>query len=165
MNEIHKGIEVDGKKFSIVRMGAFDAIHFQLRVAELMTKHGVNQSGSMMEAAGKLFSMLNREDHDEILFSLLEKSRAQYEPGDGSEAIFLQTWGELDIIFDPSSIAGVYKVALECVRFSILPVAEGLKKNIGMDLTTSMPVNIAGLFKNMLTTFTRQSEQSSTSGE
>lgn len=124
MEALTKDFKIGDKTFSVVKMDPFSAIHFQLRIMELLAKHQVNVSTSIMEAAGRLFTVLNREDHDEILFSLLEKSRAQCT----DNGMYLNGWGEINATFTVSDTADVYMVALECVKFSIVPVLEGLKK-------------------------------------
>ncbi|MDS0828887.1 phage tail assembly chaperone [Serratia marcescens] len=154
--EIQRNIPINGKNYSIVRMNAFDAIHFKLKVATLLTKHGINTSTSLMGAAGKVFELLNEEDHDEILFRLLKASQARCLDGD----VNLSDWAALNIVFTPSTIADVYKLAFECIKFSIIPVAEGLKKNIGVDLSLNLQTSIQQLFNGLLTSLTQQSQQS-----
>lgn len=44
MDNSIKQVEVNGKAYCIIRMSAFDAIHFNLRVAEILSKHGISQS-------------------------------------------------------------------------------------------------------------------------
>lgn len=74
--------------------------------------------------SSKIFGVLNREDHDELLFTLLAKSRAQLV--DNGE--FLDSWDAVNTNFTAANIADVYLVALECLKLSILPVTAGLKK-------------------------------------
>lgn len=105
-------------------MSAFDAVHFNLRVAEILAKHGISQVESILSMSSKIFGMLNREDHDELLFTLLSKSRAQLV--DNGE--FLDSWDAVNTNFTAANIADVYLVALECLKLSILPVTAGLKK-------------------------------------
>lgn len=161
MSDLIKEISVNKRKFTIVKMSAFDAIHFKLRIMELIAKHGINVSGSMMEAAGRAFTLLNREDHDEILFQLLKKSRVQCMENE----MLLEDWGALDATFGADNIADVYLVALECVKFSIAPVAEGLKKNIGLDMNLNLQSSVKGLLNAWLKTLTPPSEQKLPSGE
>lgn len=161
MSDLIKNFPINGKNFVIVKMNAFDAIHFQLRIMELLTKHQVNISGSLMEAAGRLFAMLNREDHDEIVFSLLEKSRAQCKDNE----LFLNSWGEVNLTFPTEQAADLYLVVLECVKFSILPVLNGLKKNTGLDVAASLPGSMQELLKVVQKVFLKQSAPASQSGE
>ncbi|WP_223271335.1 phage tail assembly chaperone [Buttiauxella sp. B2] len=156
-----KEITINGRKFNIVKMSAFDAIHFKLRIMELIAKHGINVSGSMMEAAGRAFTLLNREDHDEIIFRLLTTSRVQCMDNE----MPLEDWGSLDATFGADNIADVYLVALECVKFSVAPVAEGLKKNIGLDISINIQSSARTLLSAWLKTLTPVSEQKSPSGE
>ncbi|HEY2452883.1 MAG TPA: hypothetical protein VGI71_09720 [Scandinavium sp.] len=160
---VFKEVSIGERKFTIVKMSAFDAIHFKLRIMELIAKHGINTSGSMMEAAGRAFTLLNREDHDEMLLTLLQQSRVQCMTNE----MMLDDWGALDATFGVDSIADVYLVALECVKFSIAPVAEGLKKNIGLDisLNQSLQSAVRGLLSDLLKGLTPPSEQKSQSGE
>ncbi|MNV65835.1 hypothetical protein D3C71_1585570 [compost metagenome] len=118
-------------------------------------------SGSLIEAAGRLFTVLNRDDHDEILFSLLEKSRAQCV----DNSMYINSWGEVNATFSVDTVADVYLVALECVKFSIAPVAEGLKKNIGLDVGMNLQGNMQGLLKGFLTNLIQPSAPVSHSGE
>lgn len=119
-----KHVTVNDKQYCIVRMSAFDAIHFNLRVAEILAKHGVSQVESILSMSAKVFGMLNREDHDELLFTLLEKSGVQaVETGNP-----LTNWDEVNLNFTAENIADIYLVALECLKLSILPVTAGLKK-------------------------------------
>lgn len=161
MTELTKTFPVGDKKFSIIKMDPFSAIHFQLRIMEILAKHEVNVSGSLLEAAGRLFTVLNREDHDEILFELLTKSRAQCI----DNGMFISSYGELNATFSVDNVADVYMVALECVKFSIAPVAEGLKKNIGLDVGVNLQGNIQGLLKGFLSNLTKPSGIASHSGE
>ncbi|TNV17881.1 hypothetical protein FH968_17640 [Buttiauxella sp. B2] len=161
MSELMKEITINGRKFNIVKMSAFDAIHFKLRIMELIAKHGINVSGSMMEAAGRAFTLLNREDHDEIIFRLLTTSRVQCMDNE----MPLEDWGSLDATFGADNIADVYLVALECVKFSVAPVAEGLKKNIGLDISINIQSSARTLLSAWLKTLTPVSEQKSPSGE
>lgn len=161
MSDLIKKFTVGDKQFSIVKMDPFSAIHFQLRIMELLAKHEVNVSGSLMEAAGRLFTLLNRDDHDEILFSLLNTSRAQCL----DNGMFLNEWGNINATFNVNNIADVYLVAAECVKLSITPVAEGLKKNTGLDVAADMKGNIVALLNGWLKTLTRQSAPPSQSGE
>lgn len=124
MDDSIKHVEINGRKFCVVRMSAFDAIHFNLRVAEILAKHGISQVESILSMSSKIFGMLNREDHDELLFTLLAKSRAQLV--DNGE--FLDSWDAVNTNFTATNIADVYLVALECLKLSILPVTAGLKK-------------------------------------
>lgn len=71
MDDSIKHVEINGRKFCVVRMSAFDAIHFNLRVAEILAKHGISQVESILSMSSKIFGVLNREDHDELLFTLL----------------------------------------------------------------------------------------------
>ncbi|MCM5695346.1 MULTISPECIES: hypothetical protein [unclassified Leclercia] len=119
-----KHVEVNDKAYCIIRMSAFDAIHFNLRVAEILSKHGISQVESILTMSSKIFGVLNRADHDELLFTLLEKSRAQ----DVESGNFLTSWDEVNLHFTPDNIADVYLLALECLKLSILPVTAGLKK-------------------------------------
>lgn len=156
-----KRFGIHGKNFVIVKMDPFNAIHFQLRIMELLAKHQVNVSGSLIEAAGRLFAVLNRADHDEILFSVLEKSRAQCT--DNSQ--FLNSWGEVNVTFTAEDVADVYLVALECVKFSILPVLNGLKKNTGLDMAASLPGNMRELLTVVQKILMKPSAPASPSGE
>ena len=124
MDDSIKHVEINGRKFCVVRMSAFDAIHFNLRVAEILAKHGISQVESILSMSSKIFGVLNREDHDELLFTLLAKSRAQLV--DNGE--FLDSWDAVNTNFTATNIADVYLVALECLKLSILPVTAGLKK-------------------------------------
>ncbi|MGK4381006.1 phage tail assembly chaperone [Citrobacter youngae] len=142
-------------------MSAFDAVHFNLRVAEILAKHGINQVESILSMSSKIFGMLNREDHDELLFTLLSKSRAQLV--DNGE--FLDSWDAVNTNFTAANIADVYLVALECLKLSILPVTAGLKKNIGLDTAATMQGAMRQLFNALLKTLTEPSTQSSSSGE
>lgn len=160
-DEMQKKIEINGKHYSIVRMNAFDAIHFKLRMAELLTKHGVNLSGSLVEAVGRVFSMLNEQDHDEVLFRLLNASQAQCLDND----LYLDGWEALNITYKPADVTDVYLLGLECIKFSILPVVEGLKKNIGLDMSLSVTEFVKTLSSGLLQNLTLKSSQSSPSGE
>ncbi|EJM1545386.1 hypothetical protein NNW71_003139, partial [Salmonella enterica] len=140
---------------------AFDAIHFNLRVAEILAKHGISQVESILSMSSKIFGMLNREDHDELLFTLLSKSRAQLV--DNGE--FLDSWDAVNTNFTAANIADVYLVALECLKLSILPVTAGLKKNIGLDTAATMQGAMRQLFNALLKTLTEPSAQNSSSGE
>ncbi|ENZ3216579.1 hypothetical protein ACGGYM_004770 [Salmonella enterica] len=142
-------------------MSAFDAIHFNLRVAEILAKHGISQVESILSMSSKIFGMLNREDHDELLFTLLSKSRAQLV--DNGE--FLDSWDAVNTNFTAANIADVYLVALECLKLSILPVTAGLKKNIGLDTAATMQGAMRQLFNALLKTLTEPSAQNSSSGE
>ncbi|WP_326928895.1 hypothetical protein [Citrobacter sp. RHBSTW-00881] len=142
-------------------MSAFDAVHFNLRVAEILAKHGISQVESILSMSSKIFGMLNREDHDELLFTLLSKSRAQLV--DNGE--FLDSWDAVNTNFTAANIADVYLVALECLKLSILPVTAGLKKNIGLDTAATMQGAMRQLFNSLLKTLTEPSAQSSSSGE
>ncbi|EOC6209813.1 phage tail assembly chaperone [Citrobacter freundii] len=142
-------------------MSAFDAVHFNLRVAEILAKHGISQVESILSMSSKIFGMLNREDHDELLFTLLSKSRAQLV--DNGE--FLDSWDAVNTNFTAANIADVYLVALECLKLSILPVTAGLKKNIGLDTAATMQGAMRQLFNALLKTLTEPSAQSSSSGE
>lgn len=78
---------------------------------------------SILSMSAKVFGMLNREDHDELLFTLLEKSGVQaVETGNP-----LTNWDEVNLNFTAENIADIYLVALECLKLSILPVTAGLK--------------------------------------
>lgn len=157
MDDSIKIIPIKGQKFSIVRMSAFDAVHFNLRVAEILAKHGINQVESILTMSAKIFGVLNREDHDELLFTLLEKSRAQIvESGE-----YLDSWEAVNANFTASDIANVYLVALECLKLSILPVTEGLKKNIGLDTAGTMQGAMRQLFSALLKTLTEPSAPNS----
>ena len=142
-------------------MSAFDAVHFNLRVAEILAKHGISQVESILSMSSKIFGMLNREDHDELLFTLLSKSRAQLV--DNGE--FLDSWDAVNTNFTAANIADVYLVALECLKLSILPVTAGLKKNIGLDTAATMQGAMRQLFNALLKTLSEPSAQSSSSGE
>nr|WP_247752870.1 hypothetical protein [Citrobacter freundii] len=142
-------------------MSAFDAVHFNLRVAEILAKHGISQVESILSMSSKIFGMLNREDHDELLFTLLSKSRAQLV--DNGE--FLDSWDAVNTNFTAANIADVYLVALECLKLSILPVTAGLKKNTGLDTAATMQGAMRQLFNALLKTLTEPSAQSSSSGE
>ncbi|EHZ6495502.1 hypothetical protein K6M78_002015 [Salmonella enterica] len=161
MDDSIKHVEINGKKYCIIRMSAFDAIHFNLRVAEILAKHGISQVESILSMSSKIFGMLNREDHDELLFTLLSKSRAQLV--DNGE--FLDSWDEVNTNFTAANIADVYLVALECLKLSILPVTAGLKKNIGLDTAATMQGAMRQLFNALLKTLTEPSAQNSSSGE
>lgn len=161
MDDSIKHVEINGKKYCIIRMSAFDAVHFNLRVAEILAKHGINQVESILSMSSKIFGMLNREDHDELLFTLLSKSRAQL-VGNGE---FLDSWDAVNTNFTAANIADVYLVALECLKLSILPVTAGLKKNIGLDTAATMQGAMRQLFNALLKTLTEPSTQSSSSGE
>ncbi|EKS9263357.1 hypothetical protein QC837_001128 [Salmonella enterica] len=161
MDDSIKHVEINGKKYCIIRMSAFDAIHFNLRVAEILAKHGISQVESILSMSSKIFGMLNREDHDELLFTLLSKSRAQLvDNGD-----FLDSWDAVNTNFTAANIADVYLVALECLKLSILPVTAGLKKNIGLDTAATMQGAMRQLFNALLKTLTEPSAQNSSSGE
>ncbi|WIJ57847.1 phage tail assembly chaperone [Citrobacter portucalensis] len=161
MDDSIKHVEINGKKYCIIRMSAFDAVHFNLRVAEILAKHGISQVESILSMSSKIFGMLNREDHDELLFTLLSKSRAQLV--DNGE--FLDSWDAVNTNFTAANIADVYLVALECFKLSILPVTAGLKKNIGLDTAATMQGAMRQLFNALLKTLTEPSAQSSSSGE
>ncbi|EBV2051945.1 hypothetical protein EWD52_01320 [Salmonella enterica subsp. enterica serovar Braenderup] len=161
MDDSIKHFEINGKKYCIIRMSAFDAIHFNLRVAEILAKHGISQVESILSMSSKIFGMLNREDHDELLFTLLSKSRAQLV--DNGE--FLDSWDAVNTNFTAANIADVYLVALECLKLSILPVTAGLKKNIGLDTAATMQGAMRQLFNALLKTLTEPSVQNSSSGE
>ncbi|EDW8071249.1 hypothetical protein M1N96_002336 [Salmonella enterica] len=161
MDDSIKHVEINGKKYCIIRMSAFDAIHFNLRVAEILAKHGISQIESILSMSSKIFGMLNREDHDELLFTLLSKSRAQLV--DNGE--FLDSWDAVNTNFTAANIADVYLVALECLKLSILPVTAGLKKNIGLDTAATMQGAMRQLFNALLKTLTEPSAQNSSSGE
>lgn len=161
MDDSIKHVEINGQKYCIIRMSAFDAVHFNLRVAEILAKHGISQVESILSMSSKIFGMLNREDHDELLFTLLSKSRAQLV--DNGE--FLDSWDAVNTNFTAANIADVYLVALECLKLSILPVTAGLKKNIGLDTAATMQGAMQQLFNALLKTLTEPSAQSSSSGE
>ncbi|EAW8184433.1 hypothetical protein HX52_19660 [Salmonella enterica] len=161
MDDSIKHVEINGKKYCIIRMSAFDAIHFNLRVAEILAKHGISQVESILSMSSKIFGMLNREDHDELLFTLLSKSRTQLV--DNGE--FLDSWDAVNTNFTAANIADVYLVALECLKLSILPVTAGLKKNIGLDTAATMQGAMRQLFNALLKTLTEPSVQNSSSGE
>ncbi|EJQ7185163.1 hypothetical protein N0M52_002049 [Salmonella enterica] len=161
MDDSIKHVEINDKKYCIIRMSAFDAIHFNLRVAEILAKHGISQVESILSMSSKIFGMLNREDHDELLFTLLSKSRAQLV--DNGE--FLDSWDAVNTNFTAANIADVYLVALECLKLSILPVTAGLKKNIGLDTAATMQGAMRQLFNALLKTLTEPSAQNSSSGE
>ncbi|EDV9704456.1 hypothetical protein KX61_000171 [Salmonella enterica subsp. enterica] len=161
MDDSIKHVEINGKKYCIIRMSAFDAIHFNLRVAEILAKHGISQVESILSMSSKIFGMLNREDHDELLFTLLSKSRTQLV--DNGE--FLDSWDAVNTNFTAANIADVYLVALECLKLSILPVTAGLKKNIGLDTAATMQGAMRQLFNALLKTLTEPSAQNSSSGE
>lgn len=161
MDDSIKHVEINGKKYCIIRMSAFDAIHFNLRVAEILAKHGISQVESILSMSSKIFGMLNREDHDELLFTLLSKSRAQLV--DNGE--FLDSWDAVNTNFTAANIADVYLVALECLKLSILPVTAGLKKILGLDTAATMQGAMRQLFNALLKTLTEPSAQNSSSGE
>ncbi|EJF20787.1 MULTISPECIES: phage tail assembly chaperone [Citrobacter] len=161
MDDSIKHIEINGQKYCIIRMSAFDAVHFNLRVAEILAKHGISQVESILSMSSKIFGMLNREDHDELLFTLLSKSRAQLV--DNGE--FLDSWDAVNTNFTAANIADVYLVALECLKLSILPVTAGLKKNIGLDTAATMQGAMRQLFNALLKILTEPSAQNSSSGE
>ncbi|EMD6526644.1 phage tail assembly chaperone [Citrobacter freundii] len=161
MDDSIKHVEINGKKYCIIRMSAFDAVHFNLRVAEILAKHGINQVESILSMSSKIFGMLNREDHDELLFTLLSQSRAQQV----DTGAFLDSWDAVNTNFTAENIADVYLVALECLKLSILPVTAGLKKNIGLDTAATMQGAMRQLFNALLKTLTEPSSQSSSSGE
>ncbi|HDO7135278.1 phage tail assembly chaperone [Klebsiella pneumoniae] len=161
MDDSIKHVEINGRKFRVVRMSAFDAIHFNLRVAEILAKHGISQVESILSMSSKIFGVLNREDHDELLFTLLAKSRAQLV--DNGE--FLDSWDAVNTNFTAANIADVYLVALECLKLSILPVTAGLKKNIGLDTAGTMQGAMRQLFSALLKTLTEPSAQNLSSGE
>ncbi|QLR19207.1 hypothetical protein HV351_12285 [Citrobacter freundii] len=161
MDDSIKHVEINGQKYCIIRMSAFDAVHFNLRVAEILAKHGISQVESILSMSSKIFGMLNREDHDELLFTLLSKSRAQLVDNGG----FLDSWDAVNTNFTAANIADVYLVALECLKLSILPVTAGLKKNIGLDTAATMQGAMRQLFNALLKTLTEPSAQSSSSGE
>lgn len=161
MDDSIKHVEINGQKYCIIRMSAFDAVHFNLRVAEILAKHGISQVESILSMSSKIFGMLNREDHDELLFTLLSKSRAQLV--DNGE--FLDSWDAVNTNFTAANIADVYLVALECLKLSILPVTAGLKKNIGLDTAATMQGAMRKLFNALLKTLTEPSSQNSSSGE
>ncbi|CAH5214303.1 MULTISPECIES: phage tail assembly chaperone [Klebsiella] len=161
MDDSIKHVEINGRKFCVVRMSAFDAIHFNLRVAEILAKHGISQVESILSMSSKIFGMLNREDHDELLFTLLAKSRAQLV--DNGE--FLDSWDAVNTNFTATNIADVYLVALECLKLSILPVTAGLKKNIGLDTAGTMQGAMRQLFSALLKTLTEPSAPNLSSGE
>lgn len=162
MDDSIKHVEINGNKYCIVRMSAFDAVHFNLRVAEILAKHGINQVESILSMSTKVFGMLNREDHDELLFTLLSKSRAQILNEDGD---FLDSWDAVNTVYTAANIADVYLVALECLKLSVLPVATGLKKNIGLDTAVTMRGAMQQLFNSLLKTLTAPSAPNSSSGE
>lgn len=161
MDDSIKHIPINGRQYCIVRMSAFDAVHFNLRVAEILAKHGISQVESILSMSSKIFGVLNREDHDELLFTLLAQSRAQIvESGE-----FLDSWDAVNTNFTAADIADVYLVALECLKLSILPVTSGLKKNIGLDTAVTMQGAMRQLFNALLKTLTEPSAQKSSSGE
>ncbi|HIH5153757.1 TPA: phage tail assembly chaperone [Citrobacter freundii] len=161
MDDSIKHVEINGQKYCIIRMSAFDAVHFNLRVAEILAKHGISQVESILSMSSKIFGMLNREDHDELLFTLLSQSRAQLV----DTGAFLDSWDAVNTNFTAANIADVYLVALECLKLSILPVTAGLKKNIGLDTAATMQGAMRQLFNALLKTLTEPSSQSSSSGE
>ena len=161
MDDSIKHVKINGQKYCIIRMSAFDAVHFNLRVAEILAKHGINQVESILSMSSKIFGMLNREDHDELLFTLLSQSRAQQV----DTGAFLDSWDAVNTNFTAENIADVYLVALECLKLSILPVTAGLKKNIGLDTAATMQGAMRQLFNALLKTLTEPSTQSSSSGE
>lgn len=161
MDDSIKHVEINGRKFCVIRMSAFDAIHFNLRVAEILAKHGISQVESILSMSSKIFGVLNREDHDELLFTLLTKSRAQLV--DNGE--FLDSWDAVNTNFTATNIADVYLVALECLKLSILPVTAGLKKNIGLDTAGTMQGAMRQLFSALLKTLTEPSAPNLSSGE
>ncbi|WP_234625614.1 phage tail assembly chaperone [Citrobacter freundii] len=161
MDDSIKHVEINGQKYCIIRMSAFDAVHFNLRVAEILAKHGISQVESILSMSSKIFGMLNREDHDELLFTLLSQSRAQQV----DTGAFLDSWDAVNTNFTAENIADVYLVALECLKLSILPVTAGLKKNIGLDTAATMQGAMRQLFNALLKTLTEPSAQNSSSGE
>lgn len=161
MDDSIKHVEINGKKYCIIRMSAFDAVHFNLRVAEILAKHGISQVESILSMSSKIFGMLNREDHDELLFTLLSQSRAQQV----DTGAFLDSWDAVNTNFTAENIADVYLVALECLKLSILPVTAGLKKNIGLDTAATMQGAMRQLFNALLKALTEPSAQNSSSGE
>ncbi|BDN97294.1 TPA: phage tail assembly chaperone [Citrobacter braakii] len=161
MDESIKQVEVNGKTYTIVRMSAFDAIHFNLRVAEILAKHGISQVESILTMSAKIFGVLNREDHDELLFTLLKNSHAQI----AENGEFIDSWDAVNINFTAGDVADVYLVALECLKLSVLPVTAGLKKNIGLDTAVTMQGAMRQLFSALLKTLTQPSAQNSSSGE
>ncbi|HAT3771643.1 TPA: hypothetical protein I8627_004534 [Citrobacter freundii] len=161
MDDSIKHVEINGQKYCIIRMSAFDAVHFNLRVAEILAKHGISQVESILSMSSKIFGMLNREDHDELLFTLLSQSRAQQV----DTGAFLDSWDAVNTNFTAENIADVYLVALECLKLSILPVTAGLKKNIGLDTAATMQGAMRQLFNALLKTLTEPSSQNSSSGE
>ena len=168
MDDSIKHVEINGRKFCVVRMSAFDAIHFNLRVAEILAKHGISQVESILSMSSKIFGVLNREDHDELLFTLLAKSRAQLV--DNGEVLGeIRPSGRISrmdaAVLAAANIADVYLVALECLKLSILPVTAGLKKNIGLDTAGTMQGAMRQLFSALLKTLTEPSAQSLSSGE
>ena len=161
MDDSINHVEINGQKYCIIRLSAFDAVHFNLRVAEILAKHGISQVESILSMSSKIFGMLNREDHDELLFTLLSQSRAQQV----DTGAFLDSWDAVNTNFTAENIADVYLVALECLKLSILPVTAGLKKNIGLDTAATMQGAMRQLFNALLKTLTEPSSQSSSSGE
>lgn len=155
MNESIKHVEINGRKYVIARMSAFDAVHFNLRVAEVLAKHGINQVESILSMSTKIFGMLNRADHDELLFTLLEQSQVQIV----DNGAYLNNWDAVNGQFTAENIADVYLIALECLRMSILPVTAGLKKNIGLDTSVKMQDAARKLLNALLQTLTKPSEQ------
>lgn len=153
--------EVNKRKFSIVKMDAFNIVHFNLRFAELLAAHGVTNAGSLKEAGGRLFTLINRAEHDELLFWLLTQSQAQIVGDTEQETQYLTDWDTINFVLPSSDVADLYSVALECLKFSIFPALEQLKKNTGLEV----PGNPANMLSGFLRSLTSKLEQKSSSGE
>ncbi|EFX3898482.1 hypothetical protein H3Z28_002324 [Salmonella enterica subsp. enterica serovar Ank] len=161
MSELMKNFDVNKRKYSIVKMDAFNIVHFNLRFAELLTAHNVTNAGSLQEAGARLFSVLNRAEHDELLFWLLSQSQAQI-VGDTPETTqYLSDWDTVNYVLPSSDVADLYSVALECLKFSILPALEQLKKNTGLAVT----VNPASMLSDFLRSLATKLKPNSPSGE
>ena len=62
MDDSIKHVEINGRKFCVVRMSAFDAIHFNLRVAEILAKHGISEFLDSWDAVNTNFTAANIAD-------------------------------------------------------------------------------------------------------
>lgn len=156
MDETIKHVEINERKYVLCKMSAFDVVHFNLRFAEILKKHGINQVESIMSMSTKVFGMINREDHDEMLFNLLTMSQVQL--ADSGEN--LDSWEAINTQFTADNVTDIYLVALECIRFSILPAMSALKKNIGLDTTIKIQGALQKLLEGLLNTLTSQSKPS-----
>lgn len=156
-----KNFEINERKFSIVKMDAFNIVHFNLRFAELLTSHNVAGAGSLAEAGGRLFALVNRDEHDELLFWLLVQSQAQIVGETEEKTQYLNDWDTINFALPSSDVADIYSVALECFKYSILPALEQLKKNTGLVVTA----NPANMLSGFLRSLTSKLEPKSQSGE